>query len=113
MCDSGSQISNNNVFNGTASLAAMLASFSGSGTYNLTATLSSALAPRVDPDNETNPNGFADNSTFDGALTHSWAGNVKVEYTYDPFPTPVPEPLSLYLLAAGLGGIALSRRRRP
>ena len=54
MCNSGSQISNNNVFNGTASLAAMLASFSGSGTYNLTATLSSALAPRVHPDNETN-----------------------------------------------------------
>ena len=107
-----SQSSNNNAFNGAASLTEPLASFSGFGTFALTAAMSSALAPRVNPDNMTNPGSFADNATFNGSLVHNWSGSVKVEYTYDPFVTPVPEPLSLYLLATGLGGIALFRRRR-
>jgi hypothetical protein len=108
-CNSGPQTSNNNDFSEPASLVAALSAFSGAGTFDLTATISSALAPRVTPDNGT---GFADNATFNGSLIHNWSGNVVVEYTYDPFVTPVPEPLSLYLLATGLGGIALLRRRR-
>jgi hypothetical protein len=63
----------------------------------------------VTPDNGT---GFADNSTLDGALNANWIGNVSLVYTYDAPATVVPEPLSLYLLTVGLGGLALSRRRR-
>jgi hypothetical protein len=96
-------------FNGTAGLAAPLASFVGLGTFDLTAKLTSALAPRIDPDNGT---GFADNNTIDGALNANWSGEVSVVYNYDSPATAVPEPLSLYLLVAGLSGIALSRRRR-
>lgn len=81
-------------------------------TFILTAELSAALAPDVDPDNSTNINSFADNSTFGGTLTGNWTGSVSLFYTYEPFATAVPEPLSLYLLLAGLGGIALWRRRR-
>ncbi|HTN70635.1 MAG TPA: choice-of-anchor E domain-containing protein [Methylomirabilota bacterium] len=106
-CESGPQ-SNNNTFNGTAGLAAPLTSFNGPGTYDLTAALTSALAPRITPDNGTS---FADNSTFDGTLNANWSGSVTVVYTYETG-AAVPEPLSLYLLVAGLGGLALSRRRR-
>jgi hypothetical protein len=91
------------------SLAAALGSFVGAGTYDLTATLNSALAPRISPDNGT---GFADNTTFSGTLDATWNGNVSVVYTYQTAETSVPVPLSLYLLAAGLGGIALLRRYR-
>jgi len=105
---SSSQPSTSN-FNGTAGLASPLSSFQGAGTFDLTATLTSALAPRVTPDNGT---GFADNSTLDGTLNANWSGNVSLVYTYDAPATVVPEPLSLCLLVAGLGGIALSRRRR-
>ncbi len=100
---------NTSNFNGTAGLASPLSSFQGPGTYDLTATLASALAPRVSPDNGTS---FADNSTMDGTLNANWNGNISVVYTYDAPAAVVPEPLSLYLLVAGLGGIALSRRRR-
>jgi hypothetical protein len=111
LCGSGN-VTNNGTFNnlGGVGFAAgvQVADFIGPGSFNLTATLSSALAPRIFPDNET----FADNSSFNGALDANWNGNVSVEYIYDPFATPVPEPLSLYLFATGLGGIALLRRRR-
>ncbi len=84
------------------------ASFIGLGTFDVTATLSNALSPRVDPDNGS---GYADNATFMGLLTSLWQGSVTVTYDYTPT-TEVPEPVTLYLLLAGLGGIALSRRRR-
>lgn len=94
---------------GSVGLAAPVASFVGSGTYNLTATLSSVLTPRISPDNGT---AFADNSTFGGALDATWNGSVSVVYTYETSETSVPVPSSLYLLLAGLGSIALSRRYR-
>jgi hypothetical protein len=84
------------------------ASFIGPGMFTLSANLTSALAPRIDPDNGT---GFADNATFMGMLTSLWNGSVSVQYDYTPN-AEVPEPVTLYLLLAGLGGIALSRRRR-
>ena len=86
-----------------------LLSFTGGGTYTLTATLSSLLAPRIDPDNGTV---VGDNSTFNGTLDATWNGSVSVVYTYSTNETSVPLPLSLYLLLAGLGGVALSRRYR-
>jgi len=86
---------------------APLASFIGSGTFNLTATLNSALTPRISPDNGS---AFADNSTFGGTLDATWNGDVKVVYTFEPEGTSVPLPSSLYILVAGLGGIALARR---
>jgi hypothetical protein len=94
---------------GGVGLAAPVASFVGSGTYDLTATLSSVLTPRISPDNGT---AFADNSTFGGTLDATWNGSVSVVYTYETGETSVPVPSSLYLLVAGLGGIALSRRYR-
>lgn len=88
---------------------APLASFIGSGTFDLRATLSSALTPRISPDNGS---AFADNSTFGGTLDATWNGDVTVVYTFETDGTAVPLPLSLYLLVAGLGAIALSRRYR-
>jgi len=79
-------------------------------TFDLTASLLSALTPRIDPDNTTNP-GFSDNSTFNGSFDSSWTGTVSITYDFVPS-TAVPEPLTLYLLVGGLGGIALFRRRR-
>ena len=83
------------------------ASFIGPGFFDVTATLSSALSPRVDPDNGS---GYADNATFMGFLTSLWSGSVTVQYDYTASTTAIPEPLTLYLLLAGLGGMALSRR---
>ena len=83
-----------------------LASFIGSGTFDLTATISSVLTPRIEPDNGT---AFADNSTFGGTLDATWNGTVTVAYIFETDGTSVPVPSSLYLLVAGLGGIALSR----
>ena len=94
---------------GGFSPVASVSSFVGSGTYDLTATLNSVLTPRIDPDNGT---GFGDNSTFNGTLEATWNGSVSVVYTYSTPETSVPVPLSLYLVVAGLGGIALSRRYR-
>jgi len=98
---------NNVAFSGTAVTGA-LSSFNGPGTFDLTAALSSTLAPRVTPDNGT---GFADNATFSGSLNANWKGDVSVVYDYVTV-TAVPEPLSLYLLVAGIGSIVLSQRRR-
>jgi hypothetical protein len=109
-CASG-PVLNNGTFNNASGVAtAPIGSFIGVDDFTLTASLSSALAPRTFPDNETGD--FADNTTFSGTLDHTWSGDVTVRYDYNPFSTAVPEPLSLYLLLAGLGGIALSRRRR-
>ena len=94
---------------GGVGVTAPLSSFVGSGTYTLTATLSSLLAPRIDPDNGTV---VGDNSTFSGTLDATWNGSVSVVYTYSTTDASVPLPLSLYLLIAGLGGVALSRRYR-
>jgi hypothetical protein len=97
-------------FSGTAGLAGAPSTFNAPpATFDLTVALSSTLAPRVTPDNGTS---FAGDSTFSGALNANWKGDVSVVYTYDAPVTAVPEPLSLYLLIAGLGGIALSQRRR-
>ncbi len=104
----GNSTTNNFFFDGTAVTGAH-SSFGGPGTFDLTAALSSTLAPRVTPDNGT---GFADNATFNGTLNADWEGAISVVYTYVTGVAAVPEPLSLYLLAAGLGGIALVRRRR-
>ena len=104
-------VSNNGNFNGTAS-GGPLASFVGSGSFNLTATLLSDLAPRVSPDNGT---GYADNATFDGSLDSAWNGSVSLAYTYDDAPPAtidIPEPISIYLVLAGLGGLAFWKRRR-
>jgi hypothetical protein len=85
-----------------------LGNFIGSGVFNLTATLSSTLSPAVSPDNGT---GFADNATFNGTLDSNWQGTVEVIYDYTPA-AGVPEPFTLYLVAGGLAGIGLMRRRR-
>ena len=60
---------NNGNFNGTTS-GLSLAPFMGNGTFNLSAALTSALLPRITPDNGT---GFADNSTFNGTLDDGWS----------------------------------------
>src|SRR5262245_1384577 len=86
-----------------------LSSFIGTGTFILTATLASAINPKEPSDNGTN---FADNATFAGTLSNNWAGNVAVRFIYEKGATTgVPEPITLYLLLAGAGGIALIRRR--
>ena len=105
-CSDNQSISGN--FNSSIS-GASLAPFIGSGNLALTAELSDTLAPRVAPDNGT---GYSDNATMEGTLIGSWDGSVSVAYTYDVPPTPAPEPVTLYLLAAGLGGIVFYRRRR-
>ena len=86
-----------------------LSFFMGSGSFDLTASLSSSLMPRISPANGTD---FAANSTFGGTLDSGWSGSVSVVYDFTPSSTFVPEPLTLYLLVGGLGGIALWRRRR-
>lgn len=96
-------------FNGSTT-GLTLAPFMGAGTFDLTAALVAALAPRVSPDNGTN---FADNATMDGTFSSSWAGNVSLVYTYDTGPAgAVPEPFTIYLVLAALAGIALLPRRR-
>lgn len=99
-----SKSSNNNAFSNTLSFSGMqdVIPFEGPGTFELTATLTSALAPRA--------RDAVDNST--GTLDANWNGNVSVVYTYDNGVAAVPEPLSICLLLGGLGGIAISRRRR-
>jgi hypothetical protein len=109
-CPQTTQSDNGVNFNsppGGFSPVAPVSSFVGSGTYALTATLNSGLTPRIDPDNGT---GFGDNSTYSGTLDATWNGSVSVVYTYETADASVPVPLSLYLLVAGLGAVALSRR---
>ena len=87
-----------------------LSPFIGTGTFDLTAEISSALAPRISPDNGTS---FSDNATMNGTLDSNWKGSVSVIYTFDAPATGVPEPLTLSLVVTGLVGIALLPRRRP
>lgn len=95
-------------FNATTS-GLTLAPFIGTGQFDLTASISSALTPRTSPDNGSS---FADNASMSGSLLSDWAGTVKVTYDFTPVAGTAPEPLTLYLLAGGLGAIALMRRRR-
>jgi len=101
---------------GSFVLAVPITSFVGAGTFDLAATLDSALAPKIFLDNGTdNGTKFADNSTFSGTLDATWDVELSVVYTYETAGTggtSVPLPSSLYLLTAGLGGIALWRRSR-
>ena len=97
-------------FDKTVTLSGSPASaFIGNGMFDLTASLTSSLAPSISPDNGTH---FADNSTFNGSLDGEWSGSVSVEYDYTPSTTAAAAPLTLYLLVGGLGGIAFLRRRR-
>lgn len=113
-CDAPDASNNNVSFNTPAGGVGVgpLASFIGAGTtFDLTVELNSALTPRIVPDNGSSP--FAESTEFNGTLDATWNGSVTVVYTYDDGRLPVPAPLGLYLLVAGLGVIALSLRRRP
>lgn len=104
-------VSNTGNFNATP-VAGALNPFVGTGTFDLTATLLSDLAPKTTPDNGS---GFVDNASFEGSLLSRWNGSVSLVYTYDDGQTPgtdIPEPISLYLVFAGLAGLAFWRRHR-
>jgi len=51
--------------------------------------------------------GMAENST----VTGTWSGDVRLDYTYEPAPTTVPEPVSLLLLGTGVAAVGWRRRR--
>jgi hypothetical protein len=101
--------STNGTFNSAAPISLLpLADFFGPGTFVLTATLDRAVTPDIDP----NSPALADNSTMTSTVSTTWEGSVSVRFEYQENPTStVPEPITLYLLLAGAGGIALSRRR--
>ena len=50
--------------------------------------------------------------TQNATLTGTWTGDVRLDYTYEPAPATVPEPVSLVLLGVGLGAVARRRRGR-
>ncbi len=50
--------------------------------------------------------GTAQNAT----VTGTWTGDVRLDYTYEPAPATVPEPVSLLLLGAGFSAVAWRRR---
>lgn len=88
---------------------AALAGFVGPGTFSIDAKLTGVLTPSTSPDTGA---AFFDNSSMRGTLNSAWRGNVSLFYTYDTPGTPVPEPITLYLLGAAVGAAALIRRRR-
>lgn len=97
-------------FNANQAYTSVLAAFIGSGSFDLTASLSSALAPRTLPDNGT---GFIDNASMEGLMSNiQWAGSVTVTYDYlvDTV-NQAPEAVSLYLVLAGLAAAAWRRRQ--
>ena len=85
-----------------------LTPFIGTGTFDVTSSLTALLDVFTIPDNVTG--GYVDNATLLGLLTDATAsGSVTVKYTYG-----VPEPGVLILLLAGLAGVMVQhRRRRP
>jgi hypothetical protein len=110
LVDCSSSDSIGSMFNGSAT-ANTLSSFIGLGTFDLNTSLTSMLAPRTDPDNDTMD--FVDNTSMSGTLISGWNGSVSVVYEYEERGATVPEPTTLYLLVLGLGGISfLTRRRR-
>ena len=82
-----------------------LTPFIGTGTFDVTSTLTALIDVFRVPDNGT---GFVDNATILGTLTGATAsGSVTVKYTYG-----VPEPGVFILLCAGLAGALVQHRRR-
>lgn len=83
------------------------ASFMGPGTFTITTRMESTIAPLVN-----NASTLVDNATMDGTFDSRWTGTVTVRYEYRARTTGVvPEPATLLLLLAGIGGVALLRRR--
>lgn len=80
-----------------------LAAFIGGGSFDLTASLNSALAPQA----------VDDNASLTAVMSGiSWAGTVTVAYDYlASTANPVPETMSLYLVLAGLAAVAWRRRQ--
>ena len=82
-----------------------LSDFIGSGTFDVTARLLQQLIAPAPPS--------FDVLIQETSLSSAWNGAVSIVYTYDPAPgDDVPEPAALGLLGLGLGGLALTARRR-
>jgi hypothetical protein len=52
--------------------------------------------------------GMPQNATVAG----TWSGDARLDYTYEPAPATVPEPVSLLLLGTGISAVAWRRTRR-
>jgi hypothetical protein len=85
------------------------------GTFSLGISVTQGFANLADFIGSGNVNGvltILGNYQGYAIINTTYSGTVSLAYTTEAFPTAVPLPATLPLLIAGVGGLALTRRRR-
>lgn len=104
---------NSNFFNGLlASESGSLSSFIGVDPLNVRLSNTIGISGTCDSsDSALDPSQRAGVDICSASTNNTWNGSVRVRYIFTEAPVPAPEPALISMLAAGLLGFAINRRR--